>query len=206
MVSVTIVRFLTIGGTGGQWHMEQSSDITLAKHGDKDAFGRLLESYSPLMTSLATQFYSDDISADAGIDDLMQEASIALYNAVMSYTEGKNTTFGLYAKICIKNRLVSFLRRMSAKKASVKEETLEALIDSSVLPTVDSPLELLISEEEVEQLQKKIRASLTDHEYGVFSLIAKGASVSEAAAILNVSEKSVHNAMARAKNKLKKSI
>ncbi len=186
--------------------MEQSSDITLAKHGDTDAFGRLLEAYSPLMNSLATQFYTDDISAEAGIDDLMQEASIALYNAVMSYTEGKNTTFGLYAKVCIKNRLISFLRHMSAKKASVKEETLEELIDSSVLPTVDSPLELLISEEEVEQLQKKIRAVLTDYEYGVFSLIAKGASVSEAAAILNVPEKSVHNAMTRAKSKLKKSI
>lgn len=186
--------------------MQQSTDVTLAKHGDRDAFGRLLQMYSPLMASLANQFYSDDISADAGIDDLMQEASIALYNAVMSYTEGKNTTFGLYAKICIKNRLVSFLRRVCAKRTSIGEEALEKLIDSSVLPTEDTPLEALISEEEVEHLQKKIRASLTDYEYSVFSLIAKGAATSEAAAILSVSEKSVLNAMARAKTKLRKII
>ncbi len=186
--------------------MQQTTDVNLAKHGDRDAFGRLLEAYSPLMISLANQFYSDDISADAGIDDLIQEASIALYNAVMSYTEGKNTTFGLYAKICIKNRLVSFLRRVCAKKTSVGEEALEKLIDSSVLPTEDMPLEMLISEEEVEQLQKKIRAALTDYEYSVFSLIVKGAATSEAAAILNVGEKSVLNAMARAKAKLRKII
>lgn len=186
--------------------MQQSSDVTLAKHGDRDAFGRLLEAYSPLMISLANQFYSDDISADAGIDDLMQEASIALYNAVMSYTEGKHTTFGLYAKICIKNRLVSFLRHVCAKKTSIAEEELERLIDSSVLPTEDTPLEQLISEEEVERLQKRIRALLTDYEYSVFSLTVKGAATSEAAAILNVSEKSVLNAMARAKAKLRKFI
>lgn len=186
--------------------MYQASDVALAKHGDKDAFGRLLEAYSPLMSSLANQFYSDDISADAGIDDLMQEASIALYNAVMSYTEGKNTTFGLYAKICIKNRLISFLRRLCANKPNFEVEELEKLIDSSVMPKTDSPLDLLISEEDVEQLQKKIRAILTDYEYSVFTLIVKGAAVSEAAAILNVGEKSVTNAMARAKNKLKKNI
>jgi RNA polymerase sporulation-specific sigma factor len=200
-----MVRFLKQADTGGGT-MQQSSDVTLAKHGDSDAFRRLLTAYSPLMTSLANQFYSDEIAADAGIDDLMQEASIALYNAVMSYTEGKNTTFGLYAKICIKNRLVSFLRHVCAKNSNIGKEALEKLIDSSVMPNEDIPLERLISGEEVECLQKKIRSALTDYEYSVFLLIAKGAATSEAAAILNVGEKSVLNAMARAKAKLRKII
>ena len=179
------------------------SDVTLAKNGDKDAFARLLEAYTPLISSLSSQFYSDDISANVVMEDLMQEASIAFYNAVRSYTEGKNTTFGLYAKICIRNRLVSYMRRMCVG-VDVKTEDIEKLIDSSVAPQTDSPLELLISEEEVKTMQENIRSVLTDYEYSVFSLFVQGTAVSEIASELNAGEKSVHNAISRVRSKLKK--
>ena len=195
-------KILTRCERGGS-NVCRESDVTLAKNGDKDAFVRLLEAYAPLISSLSSQFYSDDTSANVGMDDLMQEASIAFYNAVLSYTEGKNTTFGLYAKICIRNRLVSYMRRMCAG-IDVKTEDIEKLIDSSVAPQADGPLELLISEEEVKTMQENIRSVLTDYEYSVFSLFVQGTAVSEIASELNAGEKSVHNAISRVRSKLKK--
>ena len=38
-------------------------------------------------------------------DDLLQEGTIALYNAIMSYDSGKNAGFRTFAYLCVKRKI-----------------------------------------------------------------------------------------------------
>ncbi len=179
--------------------MAEDIDVSLAKNGNTDAFGRLLSSYYPLIVALATRFHSEGLSAGIGVEDLMQEASIAFYNAVKTYEVGKHTTFGLYAKICMKNAIVSFVRKNSDSLHTALDEAMQK--DEST--TDGEPLGWLISVEQTEDLKIKIRSLLTEYEYKVLICHVCGKSASATAKELGVSEKSVYNAIARAKTKLK---
>ena len=91
--------------------------------GDQNAFNRLSEMYAPLIRSMSARFV-ESLSAqnDAGlidVQDLEQEARLALFRAVQSYDrKQRNVSFGLYAKICIRNARPSAGR--IAKKAAAQ--------------------------------------------------------------------------------------
>ncbi len=181
--------------------MADVNDISLARTGDDGAFGRLMAEYSPLMVCLCSRFYNDGLHG-VGLDDLMQEASIAFYHAICTYSEGKHTTFGLYAKICIKNALVSYMR----KHPSFEQSSLE-LEKAEETPSGElDPLDTVISAEQLSFLKQRIKSLLTEYEHKVFVRYASGRTVKQIASELDVCEKSVYNSIARVKSKLKRLI
>ena len=84
--------------------------IIKIRQNDDNAFKILLQKYTPLIESSVNSLSGDD-SLNAYRDDLIQDASLAFYNAVLAYDINQNdVAFGLYAKICVHNALVSQLR------------------------------------------------------------------------------------------------
>ena len=51
-----------------------------------------------------------------GEEDLRQCAALALFKAAQTYDEGKKVSFGLYAKICVNNALISTLRKYKTEQ------------------------------------------------------------------------------------------
>ena len=94
---------------------ERSAEVALvqaAAKGDPLAFEALQATYRPLIDSMAEQFRAK--SDDFRLEDLKQEVLLAFYRAVCTYqVEQKAVTFGLYAKIVIRNRLISLLRKQN---------------------------------------------------------------------------------------------
>lgn len=174
--------------------------VDSVKNGSEDAFAELLEQYSPLISSLV-----DETGKNYGVDekeDLRQEACIALFRAALAYKPNEKVTFGLYAKICIKNRLISYCRHISNKDMFVlcpPEEGEDVEDDPSQRPD-----NALIDAESLDILKKKIRACLTDFEYSVFIRYAEGMERKDIARSLSVTETSVSNSLYRVKTKLKK--
>ncbi len=170
--------------------------IASVRRGDETAFAALLDRYAPLLQSLVSAF---DL-ASIGSDELMQEARFALYRAAVSYRAG-GVTFGLYAKICIRNQLVSRLRREGREKPllSLDRFGLELVSD-----TVGDALDLLLSDESFRELCEKIARILSPYENRVFRLYASGLSVAEIAAELGETLKSVRNALDRCLSKLRR--
>ena len=161
-----------------------------ARNGDSEAFGALVEMYRPLLRALCEN------SPEAELDDAMQEAVIALYHAVRSFDfEKKGITFGLYAKICIKNRLVSHHRKESMAAANRLHEQ---------FPEIQDPEQEAIANESYRELLMLIEKALTPFEMAVFKPYVAGKKLSEIACLLDVSPKSVDNAVCRIKNKIKK--
>ncbi len=170
--------------------MEQDL-IPSAKAGNDAAFAELCRVYAPLIDSMTEKY--GRLFADNGEsrEDLRQEASVAFYRALMTFDEGQSqVSFGLYAKICIRNRMVSLLRRhRSAKHRKSPVET------SAASPKADG-----LDREALRALAERV---LTGYEKTVFFHYADGRSYREIARSLGVSEKSVDNALFRAKRKLR---
>ena len=86
--------------------------ILAAKKGDQLAFAELNSAYAPLIDSMTDQFCGTEEKKKSDREDLRQEASVAFYRALMSYdADQTEVSFGLYAKICIRNHLISLLRK-----------------------------------------------------------------------------------------------
>ncbi len=182
---------------------ERKNDASLSlieryRKGDEAAFDSLAEMYKPLLVSMASACFPG-LSSFCEWEDILQYALIAFSKAVMSYnTEQKSVSFGLYAKVCIGNALVSKLR--SSKKKNIELIAADVLFD---MPDTDDVLGDIIDRENAERLHELIKSTLSDFENKVFKLYAYGYSSSEIADRLGKTEKSVDNAIFRARNKLK---
>ncbi len=167
------------------------------RSGSDEAFSLLCERFSPMMGALLSRFSRNGSAmADA---EFVQEARIALYRAAHTYVPDGEVTFGLYARVCVRNALISCLRAQS------KEPDLYSLdgLEDIFLSNGQEPVETLITAETVKEIYRKASAVLSAFERRVFDLYVQEASTEGMAKLLGKSEKSVRNAIHRVRTKLK---
>lgn len=171
-----------------------------AKDGDQTAFERLLKQYSPLLDKSAGEFASS-IGNGGYFDDFRQEACVAFYNAVLRFDADQDkVAFGYYAKECIRNRLISLVRRLSKEKVPVSYDENPTLFSDAVR---EDPAEIVAAEDRYERLTAKIAGALSPYENRVWHLYLAGRTAKEIAAALCVDEHSVQNAVYRIRKKLR---
>lgn len=171
--------------------------IRLVKAGNDDAFTRLLRQYSVLIESSANRYASLGKEYGDLADDFRQEAAMAMYRAALRYDLDQSAvTFGLYAKTCIRNALVSELRRLAAeprKKAAQEEAAKKAESAESVVLTEEMRRRFLRISEDI----------LSPLEQQAMILSFEGLKPAAAAKELGTSARAVTNALYRARTKLK---
>ena len=182
---------------------KEVNELVLAvRGGDQQAFVSLLEQYSPLIEASVNMFCSDGTSSNDK-DDFRQEASVAFYNSILTYTlDQSDVELGLYAKVCIFNALISQIR--SAKRINPEAQE----FSDNLLPQElsEDPSSRLLEEERLRALFKIIRSTLSKYEYKVWELYLSGSSITEIAKALNTDSKSISNAIYRIRVKLKASL
>ena len=168
--------------------------------GDQNAFAVLVSLYRPLIDRAVNRF-SQKLYGEESREDMRQEAMAAFYDAIRTYrADQEKVEFGLYAKVCIGNRLISHLRRELRQQGllSLDEVGVESLLGAD-----GDLLSLVIEEEESESLFRSVKETLSRYEYDVFSHYIKGKTSGEIAFVLGKSSKSIDNAIARIRKKLK---
>ncbi|MBO5281431.1 MAG: hypothetical protein J6B55_09535, partial [Clostridia bacterium] len=86
---------------------------------DELAFDRLAELYRPMLMA-AVASYSEVLSELYDPDDLMQYALIALSKAALTYNASQSkVSFGLYAKVCVNNSMISRVRFASRRSVNL---------------------------------------------------------------------------------------
>ena len=176
--------------------------IEAAQKGDENAFETLLSRYLPLIDSMARGFnQADDGSLDS-YDDLRQEAMIGFYRALMHFNVGQTEVrFGLYAKICIRNCMFSYLRKQKTHEQPI-------LVDDETVITeredTESDLASQVADEEAYlELSHTIHTALSEYENRIWWLYLSGRTAKEISLILGKDEKSVQNAIYRIRRKLR---
>lgn len=177
--------------------MKELAELLFAiQNGDDSAFEKLCEQYNALLLSMAKKYYEICRINGAEQDELLQEAKYALYKASCAFNlDNGNVTFGNYAKTCIRNRLVSLVRKYKSKKRS----------SNVVAPLHDSIGEQARSSwnELGDKLMAQADKKLSDFEKKVFSMYLAGMKGKEISRRLKKEERSVNNAIYRVKVKLK---
>ena len=157
----------------------------------------VLDRYLPVILFYARQYRKEKDQEDA-----IQEATIALYSAIRRYDPDKSS-FRTFANLCIERSVLSGAR-CSLRKSKVPEELLASLDEGIEIPDGNDPQEILLQKERYRDLTDQIRLELSGLEYAVLSSFLSGSRYQEIAKKLSISEKSVDNALARIRRKLKK--
>ena len=175
-----------------------------AKSGSKQAFDLLIKKYEPLLVSRISAHKLDSMS-DQDVEDMRQEALIIFYNAVCSFdADTRDIEFGLYAKICLENGLISFVRsyvRHIRRSLSLYGGDQGEL---GGISQISDPMQEVIDKESLSTLINLIQGNLSEYESRVWWLYVSGMSVGDIAARLGgVDPKSVSNAIYRIRKKLR---
>ncbi len=181
--------------------MDQSELISI-RNGDKTAYAELLKQFDPLIKSEVAECTRRlPEGSEFDVEDLTQEAMLALYKAALSYVPDKSVTFGLYAKICIHNCLISCARKISAQhRKRMREEKRKIFRE----PGEQSAEERFLAQARTEDVEKLLEQETSALERRIFSLYLEKKSYAEISEIAERDVKSVGNAIYRVKRKLRK--
>ena len=196
--------------------MENLTDeklIEKAKAGDENALDFLLAKYKRLACKIARSYFL----IGAEYEDLVQEAMIGLYKAYMSYNSQNGASFSTFARQCITRNIQTAVKTANRKKNQMlnnsislsnqgsvvvhsekDDEDINLIIPSNMLP----PDEKLIENEKLNYIKEKIKNVLSKLELEVLINYLNGNSYTQIAKKMNMSNKSVDNALSRVRQKL----
>lgn len=176
--------------------MTDEEYVFLARGGDKAAEERLLNKYTSLVKAIAARFFLSGGESE----DLEQEGMVGLYFALGSFEKG-GANFSTYAYACIRNAVVDAVKKSNgAKNAALNNFVPIVEIGGEISPA--SPEDELIRRENRREFLQKISKELSSLEFKATVMRLDGMGVAEIALSLEKPQKSVSNALSRAKRKL----
>lgn len=170
-------------------------ELVLSK--DEASKSALIARYVPLVKSRAASMKTRYIDAD----DLVSEGFLGLLNAIRSYNETKGS-FAAFAKVCVVNKMKNaVISSVGAAKGTTELD--DQFSFDEIEDTKLGTEELVILREQNDEIIKRIDSLLSAHEKEAFNLYLDSYSYAQISKKLGVSVKSVDNAIARAKHKLR---
>ena len=161
--------------------------ILLCRERDDSAFDEIVRRYTPMLRKVVSGFESSGLDSSV----LFAEACVALHVAAQKFDlDQKEVTFGLFARICVRNRMVD-LCRVADNLPQVSEMEIEQVSDN------DSLERQIVARETFDRILRSARELLSDYEYSVLLLHIQGYKTAAIAKVLGRTAKSVDNAKSR---------
>lgn len=188
-------------------NLENEELVKLIKTGNEDALEELIHRFKPHLNRLSRSYFL----FGGEEEDIKQEAMIGLYSACLSYKEDMKCSFNSFASLCMKRRILSAIKKANRNKNKALNESvsIHTKLDNTYevelyLPQyVFNPDEKFEENENYEEIKEKIVKTLSKLELKILSFFLKGLSYDEISKALNITKKSVDNALSRIKTKLK---
>nr|WP_122013069.1 RNA polymerase sporulation sigma factor SigH [Maliibacterium massiliense] len=186
--------------------------VRLVQAGDADAEEYLFGRYKNFVRSKARSYFL--IGAD--YDDIMQEGMIGMHKAMRDFKPDKLASFRAFAELCITRQIITAIKTatrqkhiplnfyVSLNKPIYEEESERTLMDVISGSKVTNPEELFISQEDLSNIETKLREFSSDLEWEVLTSYLQGRSYQEIARDMGRHVKSIDNALQRIKRKLEK--
>jgi len=192
--------------------MPDEEIVRLCHEGNADAEEYLLNKYKNFVRSKARSYFL--IGADH--EDIVQEGMIGLYKAIRDYRQEKLSSFRAFAELCITRQIITAIKTatrqkhiplnsyVSLNKPLYDEESDRTLLDIIMEGGAGNPEDMIINQENLGSIHKKINEVLSGLEQEVLSAYLDGKSYQEIAESLGRHVKSIDNALQRVKRKLEK--
>ena len=192
--------------------MPDEEIVRLCHQGDTAAEEYLLIKYKNFVRSKARSYFL--IGADH--EDIVQEGMIGLYKAIRDFKQEKLSSFRAFAELCITRQIITAIKTatrqkhiplnsyVSLNKPLYDEESDRTLLDIIMEGNAGNPEDMIINQENLGNIHKKINEVLSGLEQEVLSAYLDGKSYQEIAESLGRHVKSIDNALQRVKRKLEK--
>ncbi|MDD2212797.1 MAG: sigma-70 family RNA polymerase sigma factor [Clostridia bacterium] len=197
------------------WYSNETELLKLAQSGDERAQEELLKDYRGFIYYLCKNYFLKDGEQQ----DLVQEATIGLLEAIKAYDFNKNVKFRNFAFLCIKRELNSAVSRSNRKKRQILNNALSIHSNSHdddstrfgssryakehlLKNEKDTPENNFLEKEGVEELIAFLQKKLTCLEQNVLLLRLQGFSYLEITGALAIQPKAVDNAIQRIRRKI----
>jgi len=184
--------------------------VSLANQGNVIAEEYLITKFKKMVKMRARSYFL--IGADA--EDIIQEGMIGLYKAVRNFQFEKLSSFKVFAELCVTRQIITAIKSATRQKhiplnsyISLNRPIFNEDSDRTLLDVVDSfnindPQDLFLKDENLNNLQEKIKGVLSNLEREVLESYLGAKSYKEIADELGRQVKSVDNALQRIKRKL----
>jgi len=196
---------------------EEISDeqlISMVHEASDDAKDILFEKYKYIIDIELKKYSSMARVLGYDYNDLYQDALVGFSDALVSYRTDKHAALSSFITLCVDRKLQVSIKKAGRLKNKVLNDSLslEHVYDAYTSPLMDllsdnnenDPLENIIKDEKLAELVSSIKASLSDFEYEVYSLMVNGLKYDEIATLLNKDLKQIDNTIQRLKNKIRK--
>lgn len=179
---------------------------------DSNALDYLINKYRNFVRAKARSYFL--IGADR--EDIIQEGMIGLYKAIRDFRNDKLSSFRAFAELCVTRQIITAIKTatrqkhiplnsyVSLNKPIYDEDSDRTLFDVLSGAEVSDPEELVISQEELVDIEAKMEEILSDLEWKVLMSYLDGKSYQEIAEELDRHVKSIDNALQRVKRKLER--
>lgn len=188
--------------------------VLQAQKGNTEALEKLLTMYRGFVRYVCQKYYLKD----GDQQDLLQEASIGLLEAIKAYDHNSKVKFRNFAFICIKRELDSLVSRSNRKKRQVLNNAIPIYSyveeenarygseyysgENFMKDDKDTPEAVVIAQEGLEELMGFLQKELTILEQRVLFLRIEGLSYREITDVLAIQSKAVDNAIQRIRRKV----
>ena len=152
-------------------HMTDEELITEIKdHCNSTALDYLINKYRNFVRAKARSYFL--IGADR--EDIIQEGMIGFYKAVRDFRNDKLSSFRAFAELCVTRQIITAIKTatrqkhiplnsyISLNKPIYDEDSDRTLLDVLSGAKVSDPEELVISQEEFGDIEKKMEEILSD--------------------------------------------
>ena len=186
--------------------------VLKASNGDIIALEHIINKYKNFVKAKAKSYFL--VGADK--EDIIQEGMIGLYKALRDFDGRKTNSFKCFAEICITRQIITAIKTatrqkhiplnsyVSLNKPIYDEESDRTLMDIIAASIITDPEELIISKEELKNIESKMNEILSKLELQVLELYLNGKSYQYIADIIGRDVKSIDNALQRVKRKMEK--
>ena len=190
--------------------LEDEAVVELCHQGNIMAEEYLLNKYKNFVRSKARSYFL--IGADH--EDIVQEGMIGLYKSIRDFRSDRQASFRAFAELCITRQIITAIKTatrqkhiplnsyVSLNKPIYDEDSDRTLMDVIVEGHATNPEELLISQEDLNNINHHLASMLSELEREALSAYLDGKSYQEIAAQTGTHAKSIDNALQRVKRKL----
>ena len=182
--------------------------ISRFQNGESEILDYLMEKYKNMVRKKARTMFL--IGGEN--DDLIQEGMIGLFKAVRDYQPDRDAAFQTFASICVDRQIYNAIQSSNRQKhqplnsyISLSEqdgENEEHLGDN----WGENPESIIIDQENVQDLEQEITATLSPMENQVLEYYLAGNGYGEIAQIMGKTPKSIDNALQRIRIKIREQL
>jgi RNA polymerase sporulation-specific sigma factor len=201
----------TFHNTQSEVKVDDGFLIALAKQGDRNAYDRLVRRYHGFVRLKASSYFL----AGGDSEDLIQEGLVGLYKAIRDYRTDRESSFRNFAELCITRQIITAVKTATRNKhtplnqyvsfsstPAAAGEDVPTLDQTIAGPSVNDPVNRVISSEELRSLVGCLSTALSELESRVLSLYLDGCSYEQVGERLGCDTKTVDNALQRVKRKV----